>query len=150
MNLDALTSQVDEVFFIIGGLILLIELAEMFFKGEHRVKTIAEMLVSASTQIPYIVVETFILTGAYSLYWIIASALPWSIPAAHSPASSASRACSMTRSTRGWPMRSTVPPAPPARPMRARRTPASGPESLATPAASISRSPGSWTGIRSR
>ena len=81
MNLDALTSQVDEVFFIIGGLILLIELAEMFFKGEHRVKTIAEMLVSASTQIPYIVVETFILTGAYSLYWIIASALPWSIPA---------------------------------------------------------------------
>ena len=80
MNLETLTTQVDEVFFIIGAAILLIEIAEMLFKGELKSKTIGEMLVSASTQIPYIFVETLILTGAYSLYWIIATALPWSIP----------------------------------------------------------------------
>ena len=80
MNLDTLTTQVDEVFLLIGAAILLIEIAEMLFKGEFRAKTLGEMLASASTQIPYIAVETLILTGAYSLYWVIASALPWSIP----------------------------------------------------------------------
>ncbi|MEM9783268.1 MAG: sterol desaturase family protein [Pseudomonadota bacterium] len=80
MNLDALTTQVDDIFFLIGAAILAIEIAEMLFKGELKGKTIGEMLVSASTQIPYVVVEALILTGAYSLYWIIAYALPWSIP----------------------------------------------------------------------
>ena len=81
MNLEALTTQVDEAFFLIGAAILLIEIAEMLFKGEMKAKTFGEMLVSASTQIPYIVVQTFILTGAYSLYWIIAYEISWSIPA---------------------------------------------------------------------
>ncbi|MEO0624575.1 MAG: sterol desaturase family protein [Pseudomonadota bacterium] len=80
MNLEALTTQVDDVFFLIGAAILLIEIGEMLFKRELKGRTIGEMLVSASTQIPYIAVETLILTSAYSLYWIIAYALPWSIP----------------------------------------------------------------------
>ncbi|MEO1796837.1 MAG: sterol desaturase family protein, partial [Pseudomonadota bacterium] len=80
MNLEALTTQIDEVFFLIGGAILLIEIAEMLFKGELRAKTIGEMLASASTQIPYVVVNALILTSAYGIYWIIAAALPWSIP----------------------------------------------------------------------
>lgn len=80
MNLDVFTAQIDQVFLLIGAAILLIELAEMLFKGELRTKTIAEMLASASTQIPYVAVQTLILTGAYSLYWVIAYALPWSIP----------------------------------------------------------------------
>ncbi|MEM6463773.1 MAG: sterol desaturase family protein [Pseudomonadota bacterium] len=80
MNLDTLATQVGEFFLIIGAAILLIEIAELFFKGELKAKTIGEMLVSGSTQLPYIAVETLILTGAYSLYWIIAFALPWSIP----------------------------------------------------------------------
>ncbi|MEM6941477.1 MAG: sterol desaturase family protein [Pseudomonadota bacterium] len=82
MNLDALTTQIDEIFFLIGAAILLIEIAEMLFKGAFRAKTVAEMLASASTQIPYLVVNTLILTGAYSIYWVIAAALPWSIPVA--------------------------------------------------------------------
>lgn len=82
MNLEALTSNVDDIFFLIGAAILLIEIAEMFFKGEFKTKTFAEMIASASTQVPYILVETFILTGAYSLYWIIAEMIPWSIPIA--------------------------------------------------------------------
>lgn len=80
MTLEALTTQVDDVFFLIGAAILLIEIAEMLFKGAFKTKTVGEMLASASTQIPYIAVETLILTGAYSLYWIIAALLPWSIP----------------------------------------------------------------------
>ncbi|MEM1075584.1 MAG: sterol desaturase family protein [Pseudomonadota bacterium] len=80
MNLELLTTQIDEVFFVIGVAVFLIELGEMAFKGEFRSKTFLEMLASASTQIPYIVVETFVLTGAYGLYWVIAQGLPWSIP----------------------------------------------------------------------
>lgn len=80
MNLENLTVQIDEAFFLIGAAILLIEIAEMIFKGDFKVKTFGEMLTSASTQIPYLVVETFILTGAYGIYWIIAFGLPWAIP----------------------------------------------------------------------
>lgn len=80
MNLETLTIQVDEAFFVIGAAILLIEIAEMVFKGTFRAKTFGEMLASASTQIPYVIVETIVLTGAYGLYWIIAQELPWSIP----------------------------------------------------------------------
>ncbi len=80
MNIETLTTQVDDVFFFIGVALLLIEIAEMIFKGNLRTKTFLEMLASASTQIPYIFLETVILTSAYSLYWIIAYTLPWSIP----------------------------------------------------------------------
>lgn len=80
MNLAEWTVQIDDAFFLIGAAILLIEIAEMIFKGDLKAKTFLEMVASASTQIPYIVVETFILTGAYAVYWIIAQQLPWSIP----------------------------------------------------------------------
>ena len=80
MSLEALTAQVDDVFFLIGAAILLIEIAEMAFKGNLKAKTFGEMLASASTQIPYLIVETFILTGAYGLYWVISQSLPWGIP----------------------------------------------------------------------
>ncbi|WP_171208898.1 MULTISPECIES: sterol desaturase family protein [unclassified Ruegeria] len=80
MSIEALTSQVDDMFFLIGAAILLIEIAEMAFKGNLKAKTFGEMLASASTQIPYLIVETFILTGAYGLYWVISQSLPWGIP----------------------------------------------------------------------
>ncbi len=80
MSLETLTLQIDEAFFLIGAAILLIEIAEMLFKRSFKARTFGEMLVSASTQLPYLLVETFLLTGAYGLYWIIAQALPWSIP----------------------------------------------------------------------
>ncbi|MEM7060556.1 MAG: sterol desaturase family protein [Pseudomonadota bacterium] len=73
--------RMDEAFFLIGGAILLIEITEMSFKGEFRKKTFVEMLASASTQIPYLAVEAFILTGAYAFYYVLAySYVPWSIP----------------------------------------------------------------------
>ncbi|MEM8690832.1 MAG: sterol desaturase family protein [Pseudomonadota bacterium] len=80
MNLAELTARVDEIFLLIGGAILVIEIAEMLFKGSFRTKTLLEMLASASTQIPSILVEAFILTGAFGLYWIIAYWVPWDVP----------------------------------------------------------------------
>ena len=82
MDLETLALQVGDAFYVIGALILVIEIGEMLFKGEFRAKTFWEMVASASTQIPYVLVETLILTGAYGLYWVIAEATPWSIPVA--------------------------------------------------------------------
>ncbi|MEM9212134.1 MAG: sterol desaturase family protein [Pseudomonadota bacterium] len=82
MDLETLALQVGDAFYVIGALILVIEIGEMIFKGEFRAKTFWEMVASASTQIPYVLVETLILTGAYGLYWVIAEATPWSIPVA--------------------------------------------------------------------
>ncbi|MEM9344616.1 MAG: sterol desaturase family protein [Pseudomonadota bacterium] len=78
--LERLTTQIDEVFFLIGAAILLIELAEAIFKGSLRKKTVLEMLVSASTQIPYLVIQALFLTAGYGIFYIIAEVLPWSIP----------------------------------------------------------------------
>lgn len=78
--ITGLAGQIDDAFFLIGAAILLIEIAEAFFKGNLKGRTILEMIASGSTQIPTILVETFILSGAYALYYIIAALLPWSIP----------------------------------------------------------------------
>ncbi|WP_299613130.1 sterol desaturase family protein [uncultured Tateyamaria sp.] len=81
--LETLGRQIDDAFVLIGLAILLTELAEVLFKGSHRGRTIAEMLVSASTQIPSIAVQVFVLTGAYIIYYILAElAQPWQIPLA--------------------------------------------------------------------
>ena len=84
MSSDMLTElgeQIDTVFFAIGGIILLIELAEAWFKGSLKGKKLLEMLASASTQIPSIAVEVFVMTGAYAAYYIIAETIVgWSIP----------------------------------------------------------------------
>lgn len=84
MNVDifySLIERVETAFFLIGGAILLIELAEAWFKGSLKGKKIMEMVASASTQIPSIAFETFIMTGAYAIYYIIAeSFVTWTIP----------------------------------------------------------------------
>lgn len=84
MTTDALWTMVEEidlVFILIGGAILLIEIAEMLIKGEMRRKTLFEMGVSISTQIPSVLVETVLLTAAYAVYYLLAEGLVgWSIP----------------------------------------------------------------------
>ncbi len=78
--IERLGTQIDEAFFVIAAAIFVIELAEAWFEGSLKGRSIREMLVSASTQIPTVAVEIFIMTGAYGLYYIIADALvPWSI-----------------------------------------------------------------------
>lgn len=73
--------QIDDVFFLIGGAILLIEIAEALFKGKARGKSFLEMIASASTQIPVILVEVFMMTAAYgALYVISIEFISWQIP----------------------------------------------------------------------
>ena len=79
--LNDIATEIDEVFFLIGGAILLIEIGEAFFKGNLKGRKVGEALASASTQIPYLLIEIFILTGAYGLFYILSEAvIPWSIP----------------------------------------------------------------------
>ena len=79
--LERLGTQIDDAFFIIGAIIVLIELAEAWLKGSFKGRSIVEMLASASTQIPYLAVEILIMTGAYGLYYVVADAfVSWSFP----------------------------------------------------------------------
>ena len=80
MNLTELTTQIDDAFFLIAAALFIIEFLELVCKGNLKTLTVKEALASASTQIPYYLIEALILTGAYGLYWIIAQSLPWSIP----------------------------------------------------------------------
>ena len=86
MTIDALEqlgTHIDDAFFIIGAVILLIEIAEAWFKGSLRKRNLLEMVASASTQIPYLAVEILIMTGAYGVYYIIAEAfVSWTMPLA--------------------------------------------------------------------
>lgn len=80
-TLAQLSTQIDDVFFVLGALILLIEIAETLFKGSHKGRTFAEMLVSASTQIPSILVEVTILTAGYGAFFMLSDAfVPWVMP----------------------------------------------------------------------
>jgi sterol desaturase/sphingolipid hydroxylase (fatty acid hydroxylase superfamily) len=81
-----LATQVDEVFFLIGAAILVIEIAEAWFKGALKGKTWLEMLASASTQVPFLMLEATMMTALYfGLYvfsetvvsWHLATTLPW-------------------------------------------------------------------------
>ncbi|MEX0283639.1 MAG: sterol desaturase family protein [Paracoccaceae bacterium] len=78
--LETLFNQIDAVFFYIAAAIFGIELLEALFKRSLKGKTIWEMVVSASTLIPSLAIEVVLLTGAYSVYYIIAYALPWQVP----------------------------------------------------------------------
>ena len=80
-TLQSLATQIDEVFFLIGSAILLIELAEVLFKGRHKGRSLLEMVASASTQIPYLLVEVLIMTSAYGVLYILAeTVVPWQLP----------------------------------------------------------------------
>lgn len=78
--LTDLASQLDEVFFLIGAAILAIEILEAAFKGNLRRKTLWEMVVSGSTQIPYLAIEALVLTSGYAAFYVIAAWMPWQIP----------------------------------------------------------------------
>ncbi len=77
----SLATQVDEIFLLIGLAILVIEIAEAWFKGALKGKTFLEMLASASTQVPYLVLETTMMTALYfGLYLFSAEIVTWHLP----------------------------------------------------------------------
>jgi sterol desaturase/sphingolipid hydroxylase (fatty acid hydroxylase superfamily) len=65
-------------FSFFAAAIFLIEFAEFGFKGKFNRPKVTEMLASASTQIPYLLIEAFLMTGLYSLLYVLAySYIPW-------------------------------------------------------------------------
>lgn len=78
--ITALVEDIDLIFLLIGAAILTIEIVEMLVKGAFRRKTLFEMGASLSTQIPSILVNTVLLTGGYTLYYVAAEMVSWSIP----------------------------------------------------------------------
>lgn len=79
-DLYLLAGEIGDVFAIIGLVLFVIELGEAAFKRNLNLRLIGEMLVSASTQIPYLLVQSVVLTSAYSVYWVVRElAAPFSI-----------------------------------------------------------------------
>jgi sterol desaturase/sphingolipid hydroxylase (fatty acid hydroxylase superfamily) len=77
-QLELLGENIDSIFFVFAAAIFLIEVIELGFKGNFSRAKITEMLASASTQVPYLLIEAFLMTGLYSLFHVLAySSIPW-------------------------------------------------------------------------
>ena len=70
-SLEQLGNSIDEIFFLIGLAILSIEIIKGLFKGTLKWRGVADMVANVSTQLPFLIVEIFILSAAYAVYWII-------------------------------------------------------------------------------
>lgn len=80
-QIQSLATSFDEVFFLIGGVILVIEIIKGFFETSFRGRGHLDMIASISTQIPSILVETFLLSIAYVGYVYLAETLvTWTLP----------------------------------------------------------------------
>ena len=77
-QLELLGENIDSIFFVFAAAIFLVEVIELGFKGNFSRAKITEMLASASTQVPYLLIEAFLMTGLYSLFHVLAySSIPW-------------------------------------------------------------------------
>lgn len=71
-NIDQITESVEFLFLVAWAGILLVELFALITKRHSKGKTLLDMLASFFTQIPSIVVETFLLGSAFTLYQYLA------------------------------------------------------------------------------
>lgn len=79
-TLEQLANNIDESFFLVGAALLGIELAKGLFTRNLKWQGMADMLSSLSTQIPFILIETFILSSAYGVYVLVHDHyIPWSM-----------------------------------------------------------------------
>ena len=77
-QLELLGENIDSIVFVFAAAIFLIEVIELGFKGNFSRAKVTEMLASASTQVPYRLIEAFLMTGLYSLFHVLAySSIPW-------------------------------------------------------------------------
>lgn len=80
-DIERLTTRIDEVFFVIAGAIFAIELLKGLFAGTLRGRAVLDMVASASTQVPYLLVEIFLLAFAYVGYVLVSDAfVTWQLP----------------------------------------------------------------------
>ncbi len=80
-SLERLGTNIDEAFFLIGAALLAVELLKGLFKRSLRGQSLLDMIASASTQVPYLLVEVLLLTFAYAGYVIISDTfITWTFP----------------------------------------------------------------------
>ncbi|MEM8616851.1 MAG: sterol desaturase family protein [Pseudomonadota bacterium] len=80
-SIETLATSLDEIFFLIGGVLLAIEVVKGLFERSFRGRGHLDMVASISTQIPSILIETFILSLAYVGYIYLAETLvSWTMP----------------------------------------------------------------------
>lgn len=84
MTSDALWQlgeQIDIAFVLIGAAILAIELIGGWVKGTLRWRGVGDMIASASTQVPSILMDITVLTAAYGLAVLLSdSVVTWALP----------------------------------------------------------------------
>lgn len=77
----AFAGQFEEAFFLIGAAILAIELLKSAFSRTWSGKSALDMLASISTQIPYLLVEIFLMSFVYLAFsYISESWISWTLP----------------------------------------------------------------------
>ena len=84
MNADILEqfgTQFDDAFFLIGAALLVIEILKGLFSGSLKGRGLLDMVASASTQIPYLIVEIFIMSFVYLAMVVVAeNFVTWQMP----------------------------------------------------------------------
>ena len=71
----------EDVFFLIGGALLAIELLKLLFSREKKARPVLDMVASASTQLPFLLVETFLLGFVYLGFVYASDAwVSWTLP----------------------------------------------------------------------
>lgn len=80
-TISQFATDFDDVFFIIGGAILAIEVIKALFSGALRGRTVLDMIASASTFIPVLLVEVFLMSALYIGMQMFADAfVSWQLP----------------------------------------------------------------------
>ena len=79
--LSSIGRDIEDVFFLIGGAVLVIELLKIWFSGSHKARSMLDMVASASTQLPYLFVEAFLLSAVYVGFVYASEAwVSWMLP----------------------------------------------------------------------
>ena len=82
-QIERIGAAFDEVFLLIGAVILAIEIAKGLFERSLRGRGFMDIVASISTQIPSVLAETFVLAFAYVGYVLIADTfVTWTMPIA--------------------------------------------------------------------
>lgn len=80
-TLEQLATNFDEAFFLIGAIILIIEIGKGLFKKSMGSTAFLDIGANISTQLPFLIVEVVLLSGVYAMYSLIAdSFVTWNIP----------------------------------------------------------------------
>ncbi|MEO1188740.1 MAG: sterol desaturase family protein [Pseudomonadota bacterium] len=80
-SISQFATDFDDAFFIIGALMLVIELLKAFFSGELKGRTLLDMVASASTFIPVLLVEVFLMSFLYvGMVSVADTFVAWQMP----------------------------------------------------------------------